>query len=73
MIPVTEVIVFSDGLDVQKCIDLKEACDQAEIGCSFGVGTTFTNDFVRVEGTSKDDISGAGPPRTGEKSKALNM
>lgn len=68
-----EIVVFSDGLDVAKSIELKKASDEAGIGCSFGVGTTFTNDFVKVESPVKQDVPGEGEPRTGEPSKALNM
>jgi len=42
--PMTKTIVFSDGLDFQKAIDLAGAYSR-KIKCSFGVGTNFTNDF----------------------------
>ncbi|ORY89415.1 nicotinate phosphoribosyltransferase [Leucosporidium creatinivorum] len=71
--PKQKIIVFSDGLDVAKSIELKKASDEAGVGCSFGVGTTFTNDFVKVEQPVKQDVPGEGEPRTGEPSKALNM
>lgn len=35
--------MFSDGLDVERCVELKAASDEAGIGCSFGVGTFLTN------------------------------
>jgi len=38
-----EVIVYSDALDVEKCLELRKASDEAGVGCSFGVGTYFTN------------------------------
>lgn len=38
-----EVVVFSDSLDVARCIELEQAADEAGIGCSFGVGTHLTN------------------------------
>ena len=38
-----EVVVFSDALDVDRCIELKQAADEAGIGASFGVGTNLTN------------------------------
>ena len=40
-----KIICFSDSLNVDKCIKLKEFCDNINIGCSFGIGTSFTNDF----------------------------
>ncbi|GAA6001346.1 hypothetical protein JCM10207_006618 [Rhodosporidiobolus poonsookiae] len=72
--PSKKVVVFSDALDVDLCIKLKQASDAAGIGCSFGVGTHLTNDFRRVEEPIQQDKPGEGEPRTeGEKSKALNM
>ncbi|GAA5854293.1 hypothetical protein JCM9279_005113, partial [Rhodotorula babjevae] len=72
--PRDKVVVFSDSLDVARCIELKKAADEAGIGCSFGVGTHLTNDFRRVEEPVVQDEPGAGPVRTeGESSKALNM
>ena len=35
--------MFSDALDVDRCIELKQAADEAGIGASFGVGTNLTN------------------------------
>ncbi|GAA5983695.1 hypothetical protein JCM11641_000936 [Rhodosporidiobolus odoratus] len=72
--PGKRVVVFSDSLDVDKCIKLKKASDEAGIGCSFGVGTYLTNDFLRVDEPDQQENPGEGQPRTeGEKSKALNM
>ncbi|TNY18322.1 Quinolinate phosphoribosyl transferase [Rhodotorula diobovata] len=72
--PKTKVVVFSDSLDVERCIELKKAADEAGIGCSFGVGTHLTNDFRRVDEPVLQDVPGEGPVREeGEKSKALNM
>lgn len=42
--PLHKTIVFSDGLDVDKCIELKKYCE-GKIDCSFGIGTHLTNDF----------------------------
>lgn len=39
----TKTIVFSDGLNVDTCIKINEYCKD-KIGCSFGIGTNFTND-----------------------------
>ncbi|GAA5868235.1 hypothetical protein JCM3774_000612 [Rhodotorula dairenensis] len=72
--PKTKIVVFSDALDVDRCIELKQAADEAGIGASFGVGTNLTNDFRHVEEPVLQNVSGEGAPRSeGEKSKALNM
>ncbi|GAA5820006.1 hypothetical protein JCM11251_005444 [Rhodosporidiobolus azoricus] len=74
--PSKKIVVFSDALDVDLCIKLKQASDEAGIGCSFGVGTNLTNDFRRVDQPQDQPIGklGEGAPRVnGEKSKALNM
>jgi nicotinate phosphoribosyltransferase len=47
--PTTKTIVFSDGLDVDEAIKLREYCE-GKIRCSFGIGTNFTNDFYDAEG-----------------------
>jgi nicotinate phosphoribosyltransferase len=41
----SKVIVFSDGLTAQLAKEIQEYCDKLEIQCSFGIGTSFTNDF----------------------------
>lgn len=72
--PATKVLVFSDGLDVERCLDLKERTDQAGMLCSFGIGTFLTNDFNHVDSPVRQSKSGGGEKRTGsEKSAALNM
>jgi nicotinate phosphoribosyltransferase len=55
--PLTKTIIFSDGLDVNTAIEINEYC-KGKIKCSFGIGTNFTNNFVKING---------------EKSKPLNM
>ena len=40
--PMKKVIVFSDALDVDTAIRLKKYCE-GEINCSFGIGTSLTN------------------------------
>lgn len=42
--PMSKVIVFSDGLNVEEAIKIKKYCE-GKIKCSFGIGTQFTNDF----------------------------
>ncbi|PIL29887.1 hypothetical protein GSI_08096 [Ganoderma sinense ZZ0214-1] len=56
-----KTIIFSDALDVEKALQLKKQCDRLGFRCSFGIGTSLTNDF-------KKKSSGGT-----EKSKALNM
>lgn len=41
--PNTKTIVFSDGLNVDKAVDINKYCD-GKIKRSFGIGTDFTND-----------------------------
>jgi len=42
--PMYKFIVFSNALNVERCIDLKKYCE-GKINCSFGIGTHFSNDF----------------------------
>ena len=41
--PKTKVIIFSDSLNVDLAVKIKEYC-RGKIKCSFGIGTHFTND-----------------------------
>jgi nicotinate phosphoribosyltransferase len=41
--PKSKTIVFSDSLDVDKAMEIKNFC-RGKIKCSFGIGTNFTND-----------------------------
>lgn len=41
--PQSKYIVFSDSLNVEKAISIKEYC-QGKIGATFGIGTNLTND-----------------------------
>ena len=43
--PQHKTIVFSDGLDVDQALKIRQYCLQRGIGFSFGIGTHFTNDF----------------------------
>jgi len=45
--PKTKTIVFSDNLNSQKVIDLKNTFSN-NINCSFGIGTNLTNDIKNV-------------------------
>lgn len=42
--PLTKTIIFSDGLDIDKCLEINDYCKD-KINCSFGIGTNLTNDF----------------------------
>lgn len=55
--PHTKSIIFSDSLDVKKAIELRRYCLDS-IQCTFGIGTHFSNDFKKLDGS---------------KSKPLNM
>ncbi len=42
--PMSKTIIFSDGLNVSKAVEIAEYC-RGRIKFSFGIGTHFTNDF----------------------------
>ncbi|KAK9712698.1 nicotinate phosphoribosyltransferase [Basidiobolus ranarum] len=44
--PASKVIVFSDGLDPERCIQLQKYATEKGIQCTFGIGTNLTNDFT---------------------------
>lgn len=52
-IEAAKVIVFSDSLNVDKCIEYKQATEDVGLTPSFGVGTFFTNDFVHQSSGNK--------------------
>ncbi|KAI7900965.1 nicotinate phosphoribosyltransferase [Cokeromyces recurvatus] len=58
--PSKKVIVFSDALNVERALNLQEKASKAGIKASFGIGTSFTNDFYKA---SDKEV----------KSKALNI
>ena len=41
-----KIIVFSDSLNVDRCIEYKKAAEEAGFVASFGVGTFFTSEWT---------------------------
>lgn len=48
-----KVIVFSDSLNIERCLEYKKVAEEAGFQPTFGVGTFLTNDFVRTADGSK--------------------
>ncbi|EED21804.1 nicotinate phosphoribosyltransferase [Talaromyces stipitatus ATCC 10500] len=48
-----KVIVFSDSLKVNNCLEYKAISEQAGFQPTFGVGTFFTNDFTKLSTNTK--------------------
>jgi nicotinate phosphoribosyltransferase len=48
-----KTIVFSDSLNIDRCIQYKEATERVGLTPTFGVGTFLTNDFVSLSTQQK--------------------
>lgn len=46
--PMSKTIIFSDGLDTKKAVEIKEYC-VGKIKSSFGIGTNLTNDYPNIK------------------------
>lgn len=49
----TKTMVFSDSLNIERCLEYKKISEDAGFAPTFGVGTFLTNDFVRLKDGSK--------------------
>ncbi|POR36127.1 Nicotinate phosphoribosyltransferase [Tolypocladium paradoxum] len=58
-----KVIVFSDSLNIERCLEYKQISDMSGFQPTFGVGTFLTNDFTHLK-TGKNDNAGK---NTGDK------
>ncbi len=54
--PTSKIIVFSDSLNYETAIKLSKYCE-GKIMCSFGIGTHFTNDFKKPDGTKSKPMN----------------
>ena len=63
-----KIVLFSDGLTVDRCCELATYAKQVGIGAGFGVGTNLTNDFRKAS-----DLKQGKKWDEAEKSKALNI
>ncbi|KAI5803936.1 Quinolinate phosphoribosyl transferase [Geopyxis carbonaria] len=51
-----KTVVFSDSLDVDKCIEYKQLASAEGFNVSFGVGTFLTNDFTHLSAAGKKSV-----------------
>ncbi|PWY99957.1 nicotinate phosphoribosyltransferase [Testicularia cyperi] len=59
--PLSKVVVYSDALTVQRCIDLAAYSTHIGIGAGFGIGTNLTNDFRRTKSRSETENPESNP------------
>lgn len=48
-----KVIVFSDSLNIERCLEYKEVAEKLGFQPTFGVGTFLTNDFTHLKAGTK--------------------
>ncbi|KNF06069.1 hypothetical protein, variant [Puccinia striiformis f. sp. tritici PST-78] len=65
--PKTKLVIFSDGLDVETCCQLRKFCESKGLAESYGIGTHFTNDFLKMDQV-KEELDGQK-----SRSKAMNI
>jgi len=68
--PKDKTIVFSDSLDIDRCLELKKWADKHGIRSSFGVGTFFTSPVSIISRLMEDDFL---KKRAVEKSNPMNI
>lgn len=61
-------MVFSDGLDVGTCCQLRQFCESKGLREIYGIGTHLTNDFLKEDSSTKKGVNGQKI-----QSKALNI
>lgn len=54
--PLNYKIIFSDSLNTERAIKIANYC-KGKIHCSFGIGTFFTNDFLKSDGTKSKPMN----------------
>lgn len=64
----TKLAIFSDGLDVGICCELRKFCESKSMNESYGIGTHLTNDFLKEYSSVDQECEGE---KT--RSKPLNI